>query len=268
MLGPVLSLANQLSLKHSCDMSENSSSTPPGPPASVPLLSLAGIPQDDRPQERLERNGAAALSDKELLAMLLRSGTRGTNVLELSQRIMGDCGNLSGLLNLSREDFQSYPGIGHVKALQLVTVTEIARRILAQGQSEQPIVDDPLTTYNLVRPQALGISVEKFWLISLNRRNRLIRLSEITSGTATASLAHPREVFRQAIRDAATAVIVAHNHPSGDPAPSAPDIRLTRQLNEAAAVIQIELLDHVVIGDPNRDPNRLGYYSFRENGLL
>jgi DNA repair protein RadC len=110
--------------------------------------------------------------------------------------------------------------------------------------------------------------VEKFWVLCLNRKNRLLKQVEITSGTATSSLAHPREVFRAAIRHGATAVVCVHNHPSGDPAPSAADVQVTRQLREAAKAVDIDLLDHVIVGRKSVDPAGVGYYSFRDAGLL
>jgi len=115
---------------------------------------------------------------------------------------------------------------------------------------------------------AAGLAVEKFWVLCLNRKNRLLKRVEITSGTATSSLAHPREVFREAIRQGATSVVCAHNHPSGDPAPSAADVQVTRQIRDAARAVDIELLDHVILGLPGADPRGLGYYSFREAGVL
>jgi DNA repair protein RadC len=114
----------------------------------------------------------------------------------------------------------------------------------------------------------LGLEVEKFWVLCLNRKNRLMRRVEITSGIATASLAHPREVFREAIREAAVSIVCVHNHPSGDPHPSAQDMQMTRQLREAAKVVAIELADHVILGRAVNDPTGLGFYSFRAAGFL
>ncbi len=222
----------------------------------------------DRPQERLERLGPAALSDTELLAMLLRSGTRGQDVLTLSARLIGEAGSLAGLIGWGEADFRRLKGIGHVKALQLVTVTEIARRTLSQQGGESPLLNRADLVAAHLQPVAQGLSVEKFWVLCLNRKNRLRRRVEVSSGTATAALAHPREVFREAIREAATAVVCAHNHPSGDPAPSSADLHLTRQLREAAKAVDIELLDHVIVGRASADPTGRGFYSFREAGLL
>lgn len=222
----------------------------------------------ERPQERLERLGPGVLSDTELLAMLLRSGTRGHDVLTLASRLIAEAGSLSGLIAWKETDFKKLKGIGRVKALQLITVMEIARRILGQKGVTEPVIQDAAMAADYMRPFLHGLAVEKFWVLCLNRKNRLIKCVEVTSGTATNSLAHPREVFREAIREAATAVICAHNHPSGDPAPSAADIKVTRQLREAGQAVDIMLLDHVILGHVAADPLGRGYYSFREAGVL
>ncbi len=234
-------------------------------PASNRLREMA---VGDRPQERLERLGAGALSDSELLAMLLRSGTHGHDVLTLATRLIAEAGSLAGLIAWQDTDFRRLKGIGRVKALQLLTVMEIARRVVGQQTSEAPLLNRADLVAAYLQPHVQGLAVEKFWVLCLNRKNRLLRRVEISSGTATAALAHPREVFREAIREAATAVICAHNHPSGDPEPSAADVRLTRQLREAAKAIDIDFLDHVIIGRPLADPTGRGHYSFREAGVL
>lgn len=222
----------------------------------------------ERPQERLEKFGAPALSDTELLAMLLRSGTRGLDVLTLSGRLIAEAGSLAGLIAWRDQDFRKLKGIGRVKALQLVTVMEIARRVVTQQAGEEPLLNRAELIIAYLQPLVMGLEVEKFYVLCLNRKNRLLKRVELTSGTATAALAHPREVFRTAMREAATAIICAHNHPSGDPAPSAPDMQVTRLLREAARAVDIQLLDHVIIGRPNSDPLGKGYYSFREAGLI
>jgi len=222
----------------------------------------------ERPQQRLERFGAAALSDAELLAMLVRSGTRGHDVLTLSAQLISEAGSIAGLLAWHEADFRNVKGIGRVKALQLIATMEIARRAISLPPSESPVLNRADLIASNLHSVVSGLEVEKFWVLCLNRRNRLRKRVEISSGTATAALAHPREVFRSAIRESAAAVVCAHNHPSGDPSPSAADIQLTRQLREAAAAVDIPLLDHVIIGRRSADPLGRGYYSFREAGLL
>lgn len=232
-------------------------------------LRLRDLAPGERPQERLEKFGPAALSDLELVAMILRSGTRNRDVLSLAADILKKAGSLHGLLSWTADDLRAIRGIGPVKALQVITVIELTRRILrAAPLDQEPLLDEPEQVYQYFRPRISGLAVEKFFVCSLNRKNRLLRETEVTSGTATSSLVHPREVFREAIRCNATAVVAVHNHPSGDPAPSTADIQVTRQLREAARVIGIDLLDHLVLGHPDRDPRAQGYFSFREAGLL
>jgi DNA repair protein RadC len=236
--------------------------------SSYPANRIRVLPAGERPQERLERLGAGALSDAELLAMLLRSGTRGQDVLTLSSRLLSEAGSLSGLLAWHEADFRGLKGIGRVKSLQLVAAMEVARRAIHLQPQESPVLNRADLIAAHFEPVASGLDVEKFWVLCLNRRNRLRKRVEVSSGTATAALAHPREVFRAAIREGAAAVVCAHNHPSGDPSPSAADIQLTRQLREAASAVDIPLLDHVIIGRRGADPLGRGYYSFREAGLL
>ena len=234
---------------------------------SVPLR-LRDMAVNERPQERLERHGAAALSDTELLAMLLRSGSKDLDVLALSSRMIAEAGSLAGLLTWKEPDFKKLKGIGQVKALQLITVMEVARRVLSQDDLKAPIFGTPETVQKHFIPITAGLEVEKFWVLCLNRKNRLIKKVEVTSGTVSSSLVHPREVYREAIRLGASAVICVHNHPSGDPTPSSADIQITRQLREASKTVDINLLDHIIIGRPAADPAGNGFYSFTEAGLL
>jgi DNA repair protein RadC len=222
----------------------------------------------ERPQERLERHGPAALSDTELLAMLLRSGTRGHDVMTLAASLIATAGSLAGLITWRGADFRKLKGIGHVKALQLVTVMEVARRVITQDQQAAPQLQSAEAIAQYCLPFVRGLEVEKFWVLCLNRKNRLLRRVEVTSGTAGSTLVHPREVFREAIREGSSAVVCVHNHPSGDPAPSAADIRVTRQLREASQAVEIDLLDHIIVGHRSADPTGVGHYSFRAAGLL
>jgi DNA repair protein RadC len=222
----------------------------------------------ERPQERLEKHGAAALSDSELLAMLLRTGQKGLSAVAIGRQLIADAGSLAGLTRWRETDFRKIRGIGRIKALQLITVMEIARRVLASDSAVDPLLNRPELVLAHFRPQITGMAVEKFWVLCLNRKNRLIRQVEVTSGTATSSLAHPREVFREAVHHGASAVVCVHNHPSGDPSPSAADVQVTRQLRDAARALDIELLDHVIVGQAGADPRGIGYYSFRGANLL
>jgi len=222
----------------------------------------------ERPQERLERLGAEALSDRELLAMILRSGTHGVDVVSMSGQLLNEAGSLAGLLKWSAEDFTKIKGIGKIKALQLLAVMDLAKRILQEEETHAEKFDTPERVARHFRPLIAGAEVEFFWVLCLDRKNRLIRRVEVTKGTATNCLVHAREVFREAIKLSATAIIAVHNHPSGDPAPSRADIQVTRNLREASKVIGIDLIDHIIIGQRGRDAAQLGYYSFNDAGLL
>ena len=155
-----------------------------------------------------------------------------------------------------------------MKALKLVVIIEICLHILASEEEDLPILDNPKRVFKYMRSRTIGIGVEKFWMLCLNRKNRLLRVCEATSGTASNSLVHPREVFREAIRFGNSAVICVHNHPSGDPSPSTADIKVTRQLSDASNVLGIPILDHVNAGTPKTDPSGLCWYSFQDSRML
>jgi DNA repair protein RadC len=222
----------------------------------------------EEPQVRLDNCGAAALSDTELLALMLAGGTAPTEAMTMARHIIGEAGSIAALAAWHTTDYQRWTGIGPAKGRQLAAVIEIGRRMMRPRDDAERLLNRPELVMDYFRPTVQGLEVEKFWVLNLNRKNRLKRIVEVTSGTATSSLAHPREVFRTAIREGATGVICVHNHPSGDPAPSAADVQVTRQLREAAKTVDIELLDHVIVGIPANDPNGRGYYSFREAGVI
>jgi len=229
---------------------------------------LKDLPKEDRPQERLERLGAPALADRELLAMIIRSGTSKKDVLTLADEMLTKAGSLSGLLRWDVSDFQEIAGIGKVKALQLSTQIEIAKRMIRGERNQDIILDEPQKVWEYLYPEVRSDTVERVWVLCLDRKNKLIRAESVTSGTATGSLVHPREVFRPAIRHGATAIILAHNHPSGDPTPSSADLRVTNKIFEASKTVDLEMHDHVILGEPEHCPGGLGYYSFSDAGLI
>ena len=239
--------------------------TPPLPASPNRLLALA---EGERPQERALAHGVGVLADTELLALLLRSGTRGHDVMSLASRLLAEAGSLHALTRWRDADFRRLKGIGRVKALQLCTVMEVARRVLGTERQLAPELHTPDEIYDYLRPRALGLDVEKCWVIALNTRNRVLRCTELTSGTSRQTLVRPAEVLREAVREGAGAFVLAHNHPSGDPRPSAADIAVTRQLRGAAEALDMRLQDHVILGDPLADPTGLGYYSFRRAGVV
>lgn len=222
----------------------------------------------EQPQARFENFGPEALSDSELLALLLQNGMSPRKALDTAQRLMAEAGTLTHLAAWPLAQVRRMEGVGPVKARQLKVVVEIARRMMTEQAPEPTVLNKPALIHAYMRPRVMGLEVEKFWVLCLNRKNCLKKLVEVTSGTATSSLAHPREVFRSAIEHAAAGVVCVHNHPSGDPAPSAADVQVTRQLRDAARAVDIELLDHVIVGEAKGDPRGLGYYSFREAGIL
>ena len=222
----------------------------------------------ERPQERLLQLGSAALADTELIAMVLRNGTHGQDVMTLASKLIHASGSLAGLVGWKEGDYRRHKRIVRVKALQLMATMEIARRVMGQPLPLEPLLDEAQSVSAYMAPFAAGLEVEKFWVLCLNRKGRLIRRVEVTSGTASSTLVHPREVFREAIREASSGIVCVHNHPSGDPSPSSQDIRITRALREAASALEITLMDHVILGRPEADPHCRGYYSFRGAGIL
>ncbi len=229
---------------------------------------LKNLPPEERPQERLERLGASSLADRELLAMIIRSGTAKKDVLSLADEMLKKAGSLPSLLRWEVSDFLEIPGIGKVKALQLSAQIEIAKRMIRGERNQQIILDEPEKVWEFLYPEVRSDSVEKVWVLCLDRKNKLIQALPVTSGTATSSLIHPREVFRPAIRLGAAAIILAHNHPSGDPTPSSADLQVTRKIFKASISLDIEMHDHIIIGEPENCPESLGYYSFSDSGHL
>lgn len=223
----------------------------------------------EQPPQRLENFGVNAVSDTELLAMILQgNGVRTDQAVDLASRLIGQAGSLAGLISWTAADYRRMKGIGRIKGLQLGAIAEIARRMMTTQRPTPPMLNRADLIAAHFAPTVAGLQVEKFWVLCLNRKNRLLKQVEVTSGTATAALAHPREVFRAAIRESATAIACVHNHPSGDPAPSAPDLHVTRQLREASKAVDIDLLDHVIIGRADADPLGVGHFSFRAAGIL
>ena len=216
----------------------------------------------------MARHGPGVLSDTELLSMLLRSGSKDLDVLSLATQIIAEANSLSGLLTWTEADFRRMKGIGPIKSLQLLAVMEMAKRILIQ-RNETPLeLSTPETIYNYFQNKTAGLEVEKVWVINLNRKNHLINTTEIASGSASISVIQPRDVFREAVRAGACAVVCVHNHPSGDPTPSKKDVTATLALEKAAEAIQITLLGHIIMGRPTVDPRGYGFYSFAESGMM
>ena len=228
-------------------------------------LKIREMPQEERPREKLAAHGAAALTDPELVAILLRTGIPGTYAIEIARKLLQDHGSLSGLSRCSVHDLAPIPGVGFAKATQLVAAFGLGQRLARETLSKQKI-DSPESVNELLGPEMRRLSKESLRVILLDTRYHLIRMEEVSVGSVNESIAHPRDVFRPAVVSSAYAVIVVHNHPSGDASPSQTDHSLTRRLAEAAELLQIKLLDHVIIGAPSDGSS--GYFSFKEAGVL
>ena len=228
-------------------------------------IKIREMPQDERPREKLLGRGAAALTDSELIAILLRTGLPGANAVEVARQLLQRSGSLSGLSRCTVKEIASIRGIGAAKAIQLVAAFGLGQRLANERLARQKL-DSPELVYDLVAAEMRTLHKESLRVILLDTRYRLLQMEEISIGSVNESIAHPRDVFRPAVISSAYAVIVVHNHPSGDPSPSQSDHSLTRRLAEAAELLQIKLLDHIIIGAPAE--GRLPYFSFKEAGVL
>ena len=211
-------------------------------------LTVRDLPLSERPRERLAQLGAEALSEHELLACILGRGVAGESVLIGARRLLARFGTLRGIRDASLEQLAEVHGIGPAKAAQLKAAAEVARRLAALPEPHRVTVDSVEAAASLVRPHLMNKTKEHFIALLLDNRHHLIRLSPIAVGSLSATLVHPRELFKEAITASAAAMIVAHNHPSGDPQPSEPDLVLTQRLIQAGALLGIEVLDHLIVG--------------------
>src|SRR6266550_4038401 len=225
-------------------------------------------PANERPREKLAAKGPSALADAELIAILLRTGLKGTNVVEVGKKLLRRYGNsLHALALASVEDLCQVKGIGPDKAVTLVAAFTLAGKMAEELQRESPVLDNPEAVVQLLKATNLVKNVETLQVLLLNTRRRLIRVAEIADGTLDTLLVHPREVFKKAIAANAAAVVLAHNHPSGDPTPSEADIKVTRDLIRAGQLLKIDVLDHVIVGASTPDRPK-DYVSLRELGFF
>ena len=223
--------------------------------------SLKDLPEDERPRERLVAKGAQSLSDAELIAILLRSGSSGESAVELARRLLTKFGDFRQLGSLSVRELRKVNGIGPAKAAEIKAAMEIAKRYAGLEAKVGEQFSNSSTVYRYFRAKLGDEKTEQFWLVMLDSKNRVINERMISQGSLTSSLVHPREVFKEAIRESAAAVIFVHNHPSGDPSPSGDDAGLTSRLAETGELVGIRVLDHVIIGEKT-------FYSFAEDGRL
>ncbi len=218
-------------------------------PESPVRYTIKELPEDERPRERLVQYGATALSNAELLAILLRTGTPEMTAVQLAQHLLNTMGKLRHIATAKPAELARVKGIGLAKAAQLLAAVELGRRIALEEMGDQPTISRPDDVYAILGASLRDEKQEHVVVLLLNTKNRLIGQVDVTKGTLDTSLLHPREVFREAIRQSASSIILVHNHPSGDPTPSSDDIIMTRRIHEAGQVVGIELLDHVVLGD-------------------
>jgi len=230
-------------------------------------LRIKDQPASERPRERLAAKGPEALTDAELIAILLRTGLRGANAVAIGARLLSKFGSLQALARASVDDLCLVQGIGRDKAVTLLAAFTLARKMAEELQRESPVLDNPEAIVALIKGQNLIKDVETLQVLLLNTRRRLIRVEEVTDGTIDTLLVHAREVFRPAIAANASAIVLAHNHPSGDPTPSEADIKVTRDLIRAGQLLKIDVLDHVILGRATPERPK-GYASLRELGYF
>jgi DNA repair protein RadC len=230
-------------------------------------LRLKDQPASERPRERLVARGPDALTHAELIAILLRTGLQGVNVVQVGQNLLQKFGSLNALALASVDELRKVPGIGRDKAATLVAAFALARRMEQERREESPVLDNPVTVVSFMRETNRLKNVEAFQVLLLNTRKKLIRVEEISEGTLDTILVHPREVFRAAISANAAAIVLVHNHPSGDPTPSDADIKVTRDLIRAGQLLKIEVVDHIIIGRATAERAK-DYASLRELGCF
>jgi DNA repair protein RadC len=231
----------------------------PSAAPSLRLRHLGDLPVEERPRERLARHGVAGLSNRELIALLLGSGSASVSAVEVAETLLA--AGLRGLASRSLLDLERERGLGRAKAARLLAALELGARLASEGRLPAPAFRTPADTARYLLPRYGARPVETFGTLALDVRHRLRREAVISVGCLTSSLVHPREVFQEAVVARAAALILFHNHPSGDPEPSPEDVSLTRRLTSAGTLMGIEVIDHVVLGAGR-------FVSLKERGLL
>lgn len=225
-------------------------------------MSLKFLAEDDRPREKFLQKGKNALSDSELLAIIMGSGSREESVLELARKILASVNNNWHQLSLlSVKDLTKFKGIGEAKAISIITALEIGRQRAGQEIQERPVIGNSHDAYSILKNQLSDLRTEEFWAIFLNNSNKVIHTSQLTQGGISQSIVDVRVLFKTALENFSTGVIIAHNHPSGSMKPSKEDLNITQKIKEAGKVLSIQLLDHIII-------TQHSYFSFSDAGLL
>lgn len=225
-------------------------------------ISIKNWAEDDRPREKLLLKGKNSLSDAELIAILIGSGNSEESAVELSKRILQSTENsLSKLAKLSVNDLQKFKGIGEAKAISIVAAMELARRRKEENVSNEISIKSSKDAYQVVQTFLSDLPHEEFWILSLNRNNKVKSKTLISRGGVSGTVVDSRIIFKQAIEELASGIILAHNHPSGNIQPSSEDIKITRKIKEAGELLDIRLIDHIIVGEKN-------YYSFADEGMI
>jgi DNA repair protein RadC len=231
-------------------------------------LLIRELPESERPRERLAAHGPDSLKPSDLIAILLRTGTKGVSAMQVASELVGKYASLDNLSRATVPDLCRVKGIGRDKAVTLVAAFTLARRMAQESRQELPLLDTPEAVAILMREDARSRNVETFQVLLVNTRRRLIgEPVKISDGTLDTILVHPREVFKPAISANAAAIVLTHNHPSGDPTPSEADIKVTRDLIRAGQLLKIEVLDHVILGRKTAEREK-DYVSLRELGYF
>ncbi len=225
-------------------------------------LKVMDLPLNERPEEKLFLYGTESLSNTELIALILRCGSKNENVLGLSSRVLETVDGLNGMLSAGIQDFLQINGIKKAKASRLIALCELTKRINSyRGTAEEIKITEPRIVANILMNEMQNLPQEVLKLIILNTKNVVISIKEVFKGSLNSSIVHPREIFSEALKKNAASIIICHNHPSGDPTPSKEDINITLRIKECGKIIGIELLDHVIIGNGN-------YASMKEKSII
>lgn len=211
---------------------------------------IKDLPPDERPREKISKYGVKALSNSELLAVIIRTGNRSQTAIEMSQGLLSIHGKgLISLADMTFEELTSIKGVGGCKAAQIMASIELGKRLAASSKNNKIKITSPLDASNLLMEEMRYLKKELFKILLLDTKNNIISIEDISMGTLNSSIVHPREVFSVAIRRSSASIILAHNHPSGDPTPSKEDISITNRLIESGEIVGIKVLDHIIIGD-------------------
>jgi DNA repair protein RadC len=245
-----------------------SEASTPSDPADPPTLllnryspTIKELPTDERPRERLAKYGAHALSTAELIGVLIRTGNAERSAVSLGEFLLAEFGNVKGIASATLDQLASVKGLGLAKAAEIQAAIEFGHRLALFTDDDRPAIGGPQDVANLIMPELRYIKKETLKSLLLDTKNRVIGIKTVSIGDLSSSIVHPREVFKDAVTASAASIIVAHNHPSGDPTPSREDVAVTKRLMEAGEIMGIELLDHIVVGDGN-------FVSLKEKGLI